>query len=136
MQAVYATGKDRKRRRAPGGTGKIRMTDDWKKTVHRNKLLGMWAAEKLGITGQDAEDYSDTLAVGTLDPERSDVLSKIRKDFDAAGVVQPDEQILRVMNELMLQAGNLMPRARGDGRATRTSRARLAQGRPPQNPQR
>jgi hypothetical protein len=31
------------------------MTDDWKKTVHRNKLLGLWAAEKLGITGQDAE---------------------------------------------------------------------------------
>ena len=42
----------------------------------------------------------DALAVGTLDPERSDVLSKIRKDFDAAGVVQSDEQILRVMNEL------------------------------------
>jgi len=90
------------------------MTDDWKKTVHRNKLLGMWAAEKLGIKGQEAEDYSDALAVGTLDPERSDVLSKIRKDFDAAGVVQSDEQILRVMNELMLQAGKLMPGARGD----------------------
>ena len=45
--------------------------------------------------------------MGTLDPERSDVLSKIRKDFDAAGVVQSDEQILRVMNELMLQAGKL-----------------------------
>jgi hypothetical protein len=43
----------------------------------------MWAAEKLGITGRDAEAYSDALAVGTLDPERSDVLSKIRKDFDA-----------------------------------------------------
>ena len=68
----------------------------------------------MGITGQDAEDYSDALAVGTLDPERSDVLSKIRKDFDAAGVVQSDEQILRVMNELMLQAGKLMPGARGD----------------------
>ena len=90
------------------------MTDDWKKTVHRNKLLGMWAAEKLGITGQDAEDYSNALAVGTLDPERRDVLRKIRKDFDAAGVVQSDEQILRVMNELMLQAGNLMPGTRGD----------------------
>jgi hypothetical protein len=90
------------------------MTDDWKKTVHRNKLLGMWAAEKLGITGQDAEDYSDALAVGTLDPERSDVLSKIRKDFHAAGVVQSDEQILRVMNQLMLQAGSLMPGTRGD----------------------
>ena len=31
--------------------------DDWKKTIHRNKLLGMWAAEKLGITGRDAEAY-------------------------------------------------------------------------------
>ena len=96
-------------------TGKFRMTipDDWKKTVRRNKLLGMWAAEKLGITGRDAEAYSDALAVGTLDPERSDVLSKIRKDFDAAGVVQSDEQILRVMNELTLQAGNQMPVTRG-----------------------
>jgi len=27
---------------------------DWKKTVRRNKLLGMWAAEKLGIKGSDA----------------------------------------------------------------------------------
>jgi hypothetical protein len=90
------------------------MTDDWKKTVHRNKLLGLWAAEKLGITGQNAEDYSNALAVGTLDPERGDVLSKIRKDFDAAGVVQSDEQILGVMNELMLQAVDLMPGTRGD----------------------
>jgi hypothetical protein len=39
------------------------------------------------ITGRDAEAYSNALAVGTLDPERSDVLSTIRKDFDAAGVV-------------------------------------------------
>jgi len=76
--------------------------DDWKKTVRRNKLLGMWAAEKLGITGREAEAYSDALAVGTLDPERSE-------DFDAAGVVQSEEQILSVMNELTLQAGNQMP---------------------------
>ena len=73
--------------------------DDLKRTIRRNKLLGMWAAEKLGITGRDADAYSDALAVGTLDPESSDVLSKIRKDFNAAGVVQSDEQILHVMNE-------------------------------------
>ena len=63
----------------------------------------------MGIKGRDAEAYSDALAVGTLDPERSDVLSKIRKDFDAAGVIQSDEQILSVMNELTLQAGNQVP---------------------------
>ncbi len=65
--------------------------DDWKKMVHCNKLLGMWAAEKLGITGRKAEAYSDALAVATLDPEHRDVLSRIRKDFDAAGVIQSDE---------------------------------------------
>jgi hypothetical protein len=89
--------------------------DDWKQVVRRNKLVGMWAAEKLGKTGQDAEEYSNALAVGTLDPERSDVLSKIRKDFDAAGVVQSDEQIVQVMDDAMLQAGELMPTARGGG---------------------
>jgi hypothetical protein len=100
-------------------------SDDLKKTIRRNKLLGMWAAEKLGITGQDAESYSDVLAVGTLDPERSDVFSKIRKDFDAAGVVQSDEQILGAMNELMLQAGNQIPVTRGgalDGAAVMLAR--------------
>ena len=87
--------------------------DDVGKTILRNKLLGRWAAEKLGITGRDADAYSDALAKGTLDPERSDVFSKIRKDFDAAGVAQSDEQILRVMTEFMLKAGNQMPGTRG-----------------------
>jgi len=41
------------------------------------------------------------------------VFSIIRKDFDAAGVAQSDEQILRVMTELMLKAGNQMPATRG-----------------------
>ena len=89
--------------------------DDLKKTIRRNKLLGLWAAEKLGITGRDAKAYSDDLAVGTLDPELSDVLSKIRKDFNAAGVVQSDEQIIQVMDDLMLQAGNLVTVTGGGG---------------------
>jgi len=86
---------------------------DWKKTVRRNKLLGTWAAEKLGIKGSDAAAYADALAVGTLDPKRSDVFSRVRADFEAAGVIQSDEQILRVMSELMLEAGNQMPATRG-----------------------
>jgi hypothetical protein len=52
-------------------------SDDWKKTVRRNKLLGLWAAGKLGLADRDAEAYSDALAVDTLDPEHRDVLSKI-----------------------------------------------------------
>jgi hypothetical protein len=86
---------------------------DWKKAVRRNKMLGMWAAEKLGLTGRDAEAYSDALAVDALDPERSDMFSRIRKDLDEAGVAQSDEQILRVMNELTLEAGSQIPTTKG-----------------------
>ena len=87
--------------------------DELKTMVRRNKLLGMWAAEKLGLAGRDAEVYGDDLAVGTLDSERSDVLSKIRRDFDTAGVTQSDEQILEIMNECMLLAANQMQAPRG-----------------------
>jgi hypothetical protein len=85
--------------------------DEVKTTIRRNKLLGMWAAEKLGLTGGEAEAYSDAMAVGTIDPDCGDVFSTIRKDFDTAGVVQSDEEILCVMNELTLRAG-------GQGQAT------------------
>ena len=88
-------------------------SDDVQKTILRNKLLGRWAAEKLGLKGWDAVAYSDALARGTVDPERSDVFSKIRKDFDAAGVAQSDEQIRNVMTELMIHAGNHMPTKQG-----------------------
>jgi hypothetical protein len=63
--------------------------------------------------------------VGTVDPEHSDVFNKIRKDFDAAGVVQSDDLILRVMNELMLQAASQMEATRGvapDGAAIMLAR--------------
>lgn len=83
--------------------------DDVKKTIRRNKLLGLWAADKLGLTGADAESYSTALATDTIDPDRSDVFSRIRKDFDAGGVVQSDEEILSVMTRLMLEAGQMEP---------------------------
>jgi hypothetical protein len=78
--------------------------EELKINVRRNMLLGLWAAEKLGLTGREAEAYAEDLAIGTLDAERSDVFNRIRKDFNGAGVVQSDEQILRVMESFMLQA--------------------------------
>ena len=91
----------------------IAFDEDLKKTIRRNKLLGLWAAEKLGLTGADAEAYSDNLAMDALDPERSDVFSKIRNDFENAGVVQSREQFLSILNEILLKAGGLTPTQRG-----------------------
>ena len=49
-----------------------------------------------------------------VDPDRSDVLRTIRKDFDAKGVVQSNEQILDVMRELLLKAARQMNTKKGD----------------------
>jgi hypothetical protein len=100
-------------------------SNDVVKTILRNKLLGRWAAEQLGMTGRDADAYSDALARGTVDLKRSDVFSKIRKDFDAAGVAHSDDQILHMMSELMLKAGSQMPGTPGnslDGAAVTLAR--------------
>ena len=88
--------------------------EELKKMIRRNMFLGMWAAEKLGLAGKEAEAYANALAVGTLEPEQRDVFGKIRKDFDAAGVVQSDEQILEVMNVLTLQAPDQNQATSGD----------------------
>ncbi|MBM6583832.1 DUF1476 family protein [Microvirga sp. BT689] len=88
--------------------------DDMARTILRNKLLGRWAAGKLGLTGQDVEAYSDALARAAANPAHSDVFTRIRKDFDAAGIEESDARILHVMTELTLKAGNLMPTASGD----------------------
>jgi hypothetical protein len=90
--------------------------------VRRNKLLGIWAAEKLGLVGESADAYSTDLAMGTLDFERSDVLSKIRKDFNDAGVIQSDEEFRRVIDESWIQASRPGQTGQGD-----TSDAALVQ---------
>lgn len=73
--------------------------------ARRNKLLGLWAAEKLGKTGAAAEAYA--IEVVNADFEEAgdhDVFRKVRRDFDAAGVEQSDHQIRRTMDELLAEA--------------------------------
>ncbi len=68
----------------------------------RNRLLGLWAAAKLGLHGAEADAYSKELVTSDLDAAGDhDVLKKIRKDFDAKGVAQSDHQIRRTMDELL-----------------------------------
>jgi hypothetical protein len=77
----------------------------FKATARRNKLLGLWAAEKLGLSGAEAETYAKSVVVADLEEAGDhDVMHKIRKDFDAKGVAQSDHQISRVMTELMAKA--------------------------------
>ena len=73
--------------------------------ARRNRLLGLWAAEKLGKTGADAETYAKTVVAADFEEAGDDdVFRKVRQDFDAAGVDQSDHQIRRTMDELMATA--------------------------------
>ena len=77
----------------------------FKAAARRNKALGLWAAEKLGKSGAEAEAYAKEVVVADIEEAGDhDVFRKIRKDFDAAGVAQSAPQIRRTMDELMAQA--------------------------------
>ena len=77
----------------------------FKATARRNKLLGLWAAEKLGLSGADAENYAKSVVMADFEEQGDhDVLRKIRHDFDAKGIAQSDHQITRTMNDFMEKA--------------------------------
>jgi hypothetical protein len=77
----------------------------FKANARRNKMLGLWAAEKLGLTGEAADAYSKEVVMADFEESGDhDVFKKLRKDFDAKGVAQSDHQIRRTMDELMQAA--------------------------------
>ena len=77
----------------------------FKAEARRNKLLGQWAAEKLGKSGDDAEAYSKEVIMADFEEAGDeDVFRKIRKDFDDNGVDQSDHQIRRTMEEMLSKA--------------------------------
>ena len=77
----------------------------FKATARRNRLLGLWAAGEMGITGDAAQAYAREIVKADLaEPGEEDVFRKIRADFDAKGVNQSDHQIRRMMTDMMGQA--------------------------------
>jgi hypothetical protein len=77
----------------------------FKATARRNKLLGLWAAGEMGITGDAAQAYAREVIKADLEqPGEEDLFRKIRKDFDAKGVQQSDHQIRHKMSDLMSEA--------------------------------
>jgi len=77
----------------------------FKATARRNKLLGLWAAEKLGKSGADAEAYAKAVVVADFEEAGDeDVVRKIKNDFALANVNAADTEIRTVMTELLIKA--------------------------------
>lgn len=77
-------------------------------TARRNKLLGLWAAEKLGKSGDDAQAYAgEVIRADFEEAGDEDVIRKVLGDFAAASVNVSDaelrEQLLVSMEDAVKQ---------------------------------
>jgi hypothetical protein len=73
--------------------------------ARRNRLLGLWAAEKLGITGEAATAYAkEVVAANFEEAGDGDVLRKVTADFAAKNVAVTEQAIRGKMNELIAVA--------------------------------
>jgi len=77
----------------------------FKAEARRNKLLGLWAAELMGLSAEEADKYAiEVIKSDFEEAGDEDVFRKIRGDFDAKKIEQSDHQIRRTMEELMAKA--------------------------------
>lgn len=78
---------------------------EFKAVARRNKLLGLWAAELMGLTGDDADAYGKEVVKADFEEAGDeDVFRKVRGDFDARGIEQSDHQIRHKMEQLLDEA--------------------------------
>jgi hypothetical protein len=77
----------------------------FKAVARRNRMLGLWAAEKLGKSGADADSYARDVVVAEFeDAHDDDVVRKVTSDFDAKGVSLREADVRTKMDEFMAQA--------------------------------
>ena len=74
----------------------------FKVNARRNKLLGLWAAEQMGVTGSAAEAYAKEVVAADFEkPGDADVVEKVLKDLTAKGRAMTEAQIRKQMDLLL-----------------------------------
>ena len=77
----------------------------FKAEARRNKLLGLWVAEKLGLTGEAANDYAKAVVAAEVgEGSAAGMIPKLTGDLAAKGVAITEAQIRVKMDELTAQA--------------------------------
>ena len=74
---------------------------EFKAMARRNKLLGLWAAEKMGLSPETAEDYAKAVVRADFEqPGDEDVFRKLDQDFKGSGISVSEGEIRSKMDEL------------------------------------
>lgn len=91
-------------RRREGMEGKFALDEEqkFKATMRRNKLVGLWAAGKLGLSGASADEYAISVVKSDLrEPGDGDIIGKLHADFAAAGMAVHDDEIRAALETQM-----------------------------------
>jgi hypothetical protein len=77
----------------------------FKAEARRNKLLGLWVADKLGMSGEEANAYArEVVAADFEEAGDGDVVHKVTGDLTAKGIAMSEAELRAKMDELMAQA--------------------------------
>jgi hypothetical protein len=77
----------------------------FKAEARRNKLLGQWAASKLGLTGTEVDEYIKSVRKADLAQKGDeDVFQKVKGDFAAKGVAVPDPELRKAIADFLATA--------------------------------
>jgi hypothetical protein len=77
----------------------------FKAEARRNRLLGLWVAEKLGLSGDAAKDYAKAVVAADFEEAGdADVVRKVMGDLAAKGIAMTEAPLRAKMDELMAQA--------------------------------
>ena len=77
----------------------------FKAEARRNRLLGLWVAEKLGKSGSEADAYArDVVTAGIGGAVAGGVVKKVMADLDAKSVALSEDEIRAKMTDLMATA--------------------------------
>ena len=74
----------------------------FKVVARRNKLLGLWAASEMGLTGEEAESYARAVVAADMHPSGSQ--GKVTADLTASRLPHTAADIQRKLHELEAQA--------------------------------
>ena len=74
-------------------------------TARRNKLVGQWAAAKMGLTAEETDSYAKSVVQADFEEAGDeDVVRKLLGDLLAAGVDVSDEDIRKALSDQMVEA--------------------------------
>ena len=74
----------------------------FKINARRNRLLGLWAAEQMGLEGDDADAYAKAVVRADFDePGEEDVFRKVWGDFQEKEIDVSEHRVRRQMADLL-----------------------------------